>query len=319
MSTDGFACPTCGGARVADASIHALRCTSCGHTETIAAAAAVERRLTPRVARLERVDTVVCGSCGASLAFAQAGACPFCDRPFVAIQEGCVEAPTAVAPFAVGPDTACDALREAVGRDPRLKPEALHAVFVPVWTFWFGSLATYDGLRGEREERNGKQVMRWTRTSSALRRDFVNAWVSGGSDPRLRALEWDFTKLVPYRAELVAGHAALRPALDLDQAWAVVRKRATLDLRSDARYQIGGDEARISRLDACFSDPVFGHALFPVWAYRAAGGRTVLVNGQSGEVVTPAARRADSRRLVALAGVLIALLIVAGGLLLAVG
>lgn len=287
---EGFPCPRCGGARVADVAAHALRCGACGDFAPLAPGEAQERRWSELRAARAPADAVVCGGCGAGFAYARAGECPLCERPFVAVADGDVEEPVGLAPFDVAKaDAEAAAGRFLAPRWGPAPPGVARALYVAVWTFHFRSLAVFDGQRGDHVRDGERTVTQWSAVSSAVGREVTNAWVPGFRGPAGARFDgWDFTRVVPYRPELLAGHVAARPALDLAQAWARCRQEATRDLRGDALAWIGGDEQRLTKLSAGFGEPVVGLLSFPVWVVTTGAGpgaRTAWVHGQSGEVI----------------------------------
>ena len=58
-------------------------------------------------------------------------------------------------------------------------------------------------------------------------------------------------------------------------------------IRRDVKYDIGGDDQRISSVDTTVSDVTFKHILLPVWlaAYKYQGDTyRFVVNGRTGRV-----------------------------------
>ncbi|MEM6904285.1 MAG: primosomal protein N' (replication factor Y) - superfamily II helicase, partial [Pseudomonadota bacterium] len=98
---------------------------------------------------------------------------------------------------------------------------------------------------------------------------------------------WELAALEPYRPEYLAGFRAEAPAVPLDQGFAAAKGAMESVLRRDIRFDIGGDEQRISHMTARFDRITFKHVLLPVWlaAYRWRNKPyRVVVNGRTGQV-----------------------------------
>jgi DNA-directed RNA polymerase subunit RPC12/RpoP len=209
-----FPCAQCGASLEYAPGIAALRCTYCGHENSITVAdqPIVEqdfrqtlRQLASTVATQESIS-IHCDSCGASYTFddaTHAGDCPFCGSPVVAKTEQHRELqPQAILPFQVQRDQARSAFREWLGNlwfaPSKLKDYArndarLTGMYVPYWTYDADTTTTYRGERGDnyqvretyRAVENGREVertrivtkVRWSPATGRVARFFDDVLV----------------------------------------------------------------------------------------------------------------------------------------------
>ena len=102
------------------------------------------------------------------------------------------------------------------------------------------------------------------------------------------ALEpWDLSSLEPYKPEYLAGFRAEGYQVELVDGFTEARAYMDRMIRRDVKYDIGGDDQRISSVDTTVSDVTFKHILLPVWlaAYKYQGDTyRFVVNGRTGRV-----------------------------------
>jgi len=192
-----FPCMQCGASLEYAPGVAVLRCTYCGHENSIAIAdrPIVEqdfrqtlRQLASKVATQESIS-IHCDSCGASYSFdaaVHAGECPFCGSPVVAKTRQHRELqPQALLPFQVTRDQARSAFHQWLGNlwfaPGKLKNYArndtrLAGMYVPYWTYDADTATAYRGERGDsyqvretyRAVENGQEVER-TRVVTKIR------------------------------------------------------------------------------------------------------------------------------------------------------
>ncbi len=192
-----FPCAQCGASLEYAPGAEVLRCSHCGHENSIVATHApmVEqdfrqtlRELTNAVATRESI-AIHCESCGASYSFdaaAHAGECPFCGAPVVAKTEQHRELlPQALLPFTITRDQARSTFRQWLGslwfapgklKDYARNDARLTGMYVPYWTYDADTATRYQGERGDNYQvqetyqamENGKVVTR-TRIVTKIR------------------------------------------------------------------------------------------------------------------------------------------------------
>ena len=322
-----FPCGQCGADYRFDPDKGQLVCDFCGSVEAMAQAgpweggireldfrAALNNLLPLQEMEVTRVST--CPNCAAQVAFTgedHATECPFCATPVVAdTGEHRHIKPRGVLPFALDEGAARRAMTGWLGglwfapnglQDYARKGRRMQGIYVPYWTYDADTASRYAGERGtvyyetRQVMRDGKsetvrvQKVRWTPASGRVARFFDDVLVLASRSLPQRfteALEpWDLTRLEPYRPEFLAGFRAEGYAVDLDEGYD--RARAIMDrqIERDVKFDIGGDQQRIHRIDTDVRNVTFKHVLLPVWlaAYKYRGKTyRFVVNGQSGRV-----------------------------------
>ena len=321
-----FPCDQCGADMRFDPVAGELKCDHCGNVQPMAGQgripalkeldfeAAIAQRLPE--AEIEVTRTVQCPNCGAQFEFdpaTHAAECPFCATPVVAdTGENRHIKPKGVLPFVLDERTAHKAMSDWLGRlwfapsglqEYARKGRRMQGIYVPYWTFDADTKSAYSGERGTiyyetvTVTRDGKQVqekvakIRWTPVRGRVARFFDDVLVlASKSLPRryTEALQpWDLSALVPYQPQYLAGFRAEGYTVDLTEGHKDARAQMDRVIERDVRFDIGGDQQRIHRIDTELSDVTFKHILLPVWlaAYKY-GGNTYrfVVNGQSGRV-----------------------------------
>jgi DNA-directed RNA polymerase subunit RPC12/RpoP len=349
-----FACEQCGAVLAFEPGAQQLACRYCGHVNRIVepGTAVVENELDRTLARLPPEPPAApveqrCRQCGYAFSFPttrHAGPCPSCASPVVQDPAALrAIAPGAVLPFVIGePDgrrLVRDWLHSLWFAPSRLAREArsggrLEGLYVPHWTFDARSASRYAGRRGDvyyetrivervvdgRRVRQAVQVpkIRWTPVQGRVTRDFDDLLVTAGAElPRhlVERLEpWDLQGLKAYSPDYLSGFSAELYALPVTDAHEQARAMMRALIEQDVRFDIGGDQQVIERLDITLSNETYKLVLLPVWvaAFRFLGkDYRVLVNGRTGEVH---GERPWSLFKIALA-VLVGLVVLAGVLL----
>ncbi len=322
-----FPCDVCGADFRFDPVKGALVCDHCGNTDTIeegpwSGGSLRELDFESAVAgslaatEIEETRVVTCPNCGARTEFdpdVHAAECPFCATPVVT-GTGTHRhiKPRGLLPFALSEEAARTAMTDWLGRlwfapgglqDYARKGRQMSGIYVPYWTFDADTASDYDGQRGTHYyetrtvRRNGKteqvrvRKTRWRGVSGHVRRFFDDVLVlASRSLPKAYtdALEpWDLSELRPYNPEFLAGFRAEGYQVELQEGFAEARAYMDRMIARDVRYDIGGDDQRISRIDTRVSDVTFKHILLPVWmaAYKFRGKTyRFVVNGRTGRV-----------------------------------
>ena len=344
-----FPCDTCGGDMRFDPGDDRMVCDHCGHAEPLrphAPSAIRERDIREGLgdtaaAPEEETRVADCPNCGARFEFdpaIHAAECPFCATPVVT-DTGTDRhiKPAAVVPFALAEAQAKRAMQGWLGSlwfapngltKYARKGERMQGIYVPFWTFDAQTETSYAGQRGDTYFvtktviRDGKPMQvqvpktRWTPRRGRVRRFFDDVLVlASPSLPKSHtdALEpWDLAGLQPYAPQYLAGFRAEAYRIGLEDGLAEARARMDRVIERDVRFDIGGDQQRIARMDTRLSDVTFKHVLLPVWvaAYKY-GGRSFrfVVNGQSGRVQGERPYSAWKIAFAVLAAILVALLV----------
>lgn len=322
-----FPCDNCGADFRFDPDTGGLTCDHCGNTDQIGSgpwAGGSLRELDFKTAlagelaedEIEETRVISCPNCGAQTEFdadLHAAECPFCATPVVT-DTGAHRhiKPRGVLPFALDEGTARSAMTKWLGRlwfapsglqDYARKGRAMAGIYVPYWTFDADTKSSYLGARGthyyetKTVVRDGKRKKvrvrktKWRSKSGRVARFFDDVLVLASTSLPKRytdALEpWDLSELQPYNPEFLAGFRAEGYQVELDAGFAEARVYMDRMIHRDVRYDIGGDDQRVNRIDTTVSAVTFKHILLPVWlaAYKYRGKTyRFVVNGRTGRV-----------------------------------
>jgi DNA-directed RNA polymerase subunit RPC12/RpoP len=329
-----FKCPSCSAAMEFDPAAGGLKCSYCGTAVKISHPINEDVRELPlndylsgaaASGRLSRVSQtaleVACASCGSTVQFQPpdvAGVCPFCASPIVAQPKSADEeiAPNGVLPFGLERRAATASIQawlasrwfapsalKNVGR-----PEGIHGVYVPFWTYDAQTSSDYSGLRGDYyyetqyvtvQNQRGESVQearqirhtRWSPVSGHVSNAFDDVLVPASraiNEQRLRELApWDLEAVAAYEPGYLAGFKAQRYQVELAEGFETAKAIMSESIRHSVARDIGGDEQQIQGVSTDWRDLTFKHVLLPVWigAYRFQDKVfQVTVNARTGEV-----------------------------------
>ncbi|MGJ8621600.1 MAG: primosomal protein N' (replication factor Y) - superfamily II helicase [Yoonia sp.] len=322
-----FPCDNCGSDLRFDPGEDRLVCDHCGNTAPISGSGpwesaineldfkqALNAELADADIELTRVN--ICPNCGAQTEFdadIHAAECPFCATPVVT-DTGAHRhiKPRGLLPFAMDERASKAALVDWLGSlwfapnglaEYARKGRKLNGIYVPYWTFDADTKSQYTGQRGTHYYetrtvmRDGKRQQvrvrktRWRAVSGRVARFFDDVLVlASKSLPKkyTDGLEpWDLSALEPYKPEYLAGFRAEGYQVELADGFTEARAFMDRMIRRDVKYDIGGDDQRISQVNTQISDVTFKHILLPVWlaAYKYRGKTyRFVVNGRTGRV-----------------------------------
>ena len=326
-----YPCPACGADLLYEPRDGFLSCPYCGYRELIPISTddveerSFEQYLQIRPEQLSQLAAnaleVRCQSCGATVTFTPpevARQCDFCGVQIVAQAKSAdpMLAPEGVLPFCITQEGANSGLHQWLSSrwfapnalKEFARPDAIHGVYLPFWTYDTNTTTHYDGERGEHyyvtetyyeKDSQGNQVARtrqvqhtrWSPASGTVSRWFNDVLIPGTTSlarNRLEALEpWDLEELVPYNPAYLSGFKAQRYQVDLAQGFERVKELVTDVIQNDVRADIGGNEQRIHRLATHYSGITFKHLLLPVYAGAYQFNRRVfqiVINGRTGEI-----------------------------------
>lgn len=326
-----YPCTACGADLVYEPRDGFLSCAHCGHKEPIPTSPdqieerSFEKYLVIRPEQLEQLAAnaldVQCQSCGATVTFTPpevARQCDFCGVQIVAQAKSAdpILAPEGVLPFCITQPQASSGLRQWLSSRwfaPNAlkhfaRPDAIHGIYIPFWTYDTNTTSHYTGERGEHyyvtetytdTDPQGKQVSRtrqvrhtrWHPASGTVTRWFDDVLIPATTSLALNRLEalnpWDLAELRPYEPAFLSGFRAQRYQVPLAQGFERVKLFAANVIQGDVRARIGGDEQRIHNVSTHYSGITFKHLLLPVYsgAYRFNNKvYQIVVNGRTGEI-----------------------------------
>jgi ribosomal protein S27E len=314
-------CPNCGATVFFDPATGGMHCDYCGYTCELPKADAeheicemdFEAALhTESFNWGEQKKEVQCKQCGAVTvydALETAAVCPFCGSTSVmpAANENTI-APGAVCPFAITKDQAGERFTRWIkGKlfTPRkakknARPEAFQGVYLPYWTYDAQTTSNFTGRAGydrtvKDRDGNKKTVTDWRHVSGVYQEFFDDVTVMASKrqkDSGVRACEpFDFSKLVPYSPQVVAGFIAERYSVGLKEGWESAQKTIQSNLRSDIQSYIrrhwNADRADSVHFSTLYSNITYKYLLVPTWISSFKYKDKVYqfaVNGQTGKV-----------------------------------
>lgn len=329
--THTYPCASCGADLLYEPSDGFLTCPYCGHKEAVAESPeevkeeSFQQHLQVRPDQIAPIASnaleVQCQSCGAKSIFMPpqvAGVCEFCGVQIVAQPKtpDPIISPGGVLPFLITQQRASSDLKTWLSTrwfapnalKQFARPEAIHGIYIPFWTYDTNTKTNYSGQRGdhywvtetyfERDSQGNQQSRtrqvrktRWHSAAGTVTGSFDDVLISATtsvSPPRLTALEpWDLHQLKPYDPAFLSGFRAQRYQVELDKGFYLAQEAIRPAIESAIRGDIGGDEQRISEYNTDYYDVTFKHLLLPVYAgaYRFNGKVfQILVNGRTGEI-----------------------------------
>lgn len=314
-------CPNCGATVVFDPATGGMHCDYCGYTCELPNAE-MENEIcemdfeaalhTESFNWGEEKKEVQCKQCGAVTvydALETAAVCPFCGSTSVmpAANENTI-APGAVCPFAITKDQAGERFTKWLkGKlfTPRkakksARPESFQGVYIPYWTYDaqttsnFTARAGYDKTVKDKDG-NTRTQTDWRHVNGVYQEFFDDVTVMASkrqTDSGVRACEpFDFSQLVPYSPQVVAGFIAERYSIGLKDGWEsaqhTIQSRLRSDISSYVRRHWNADRADSVRFSTLYSNITYKYLLVPTWISSFKYKDKVYqfaVNGQTGKV-----------------------------------
>jgi len=313
-------CPNCGATVIYDPATRGLLCEYCGYKKALPSPDSEESIVELdflSAANKHSFDwgtqkkSVVCSNCGGESIYdvlETAAICPFCGSTSVmptAVSDSL--APGGVCPFEIPMDKAGGLFTKWIkGRlftpsaaKKQAKPDAFKGVYLPYWTFDSMTTSAFKGKAGydRRVKRGDSYVTETTwRSVSGVYQEFVDDQLVVASkrnaDSGVKKAEpFDFSKMVPYRPELVAGFIAERYSIGLQDGWtnaqAMIRRRLQTNIEHHITQNWHADRAGSVQFSTQFDKITYKYLLIPVWIssfiYKNKTYQFV-VNGQTGKV-----------------------------------
>jgi hypothetical protein len=217
-------------------------------------------------------------------------------------------APGAVCPFAISKEQAGERFTKWLKGKlfaPRkakqsARPESFQGVYLPYWTYDaqttsnFTARAGYDKRVKDRDG-NTRIETDWRHVSGVYQEFFDDVTVMASkrqTDSGVRACEpFDFSQLVPYSPQVVAGFIAERYSIGLKDGWELaqhtIQSRLRSDISSYVRRHWNADRADSVRFSTLYSNITYKYLLVPTWISSFKYKDKVYqfaVNGQTGKV-----------------------------------
>jgi len=314
-------CPQCGATITFDPASGMLHCEYCGYTcevprgdeNTVIEEMDFESALhTESFNWGEQKKEVQCKQCGAVTiydALETAAVCPFCGSTSVmpAATNNTI-APGAVCLFAVTKEQAGANFTKWLSKKwfaPRKAkkcalPDAFSGVYLPYWTYdaqtvsQFNARAGYDSTE---KDDNGRTITTtdWERVNGTYEEFFDDITVVASKrheDSGVKDCEpFDFSKLVPYTPQALAGFIAERYSIGLKEGWEMaqqtINSRLKINIAKYIKRRWNADRTDRLKFLTSYSNITYKYLLVPTWIssfkYKNKTYQFV-VNGQTGKV-----------------------------------
>ncbi|WP_340066340.1 DNA helicase PriA [Ascidiimonas aurantiaca] len=319
------ACASCGAELRYKPGSHQLRCEYCGYEEFIETqkSSFEELELQHYLSLVgsnvytNKIDLIQCKNCGANQHIEenyQSLHCVYCSEPLLleeSQEEGWI-LPGAVAPFQFDTKKARAIFRKWIKglwfapntlKKAALKPEALHGLYLPYWTFDADLFANYKGMRGDYyyvtrtvQTKDGPRTQqvrktRWTpasgHVSGFIDDILINASRHKGKEIPSRIASWNLKEIAPFNQKYLSGFVTEKYTVSLKEGHNASFVKAKNIAYNWIRRDIGGDTQKISHADIKLSNETFKHILLPVYIsafrYRSKNYR-FYINGQTGVI-----------------------------------
>ena len=174
--------------------------------------------------------------------------------------------------------------------------DAFTGIYLPYWTFDSETTSSYTAEYGkDYKDKDGNTKTRWY-TTRGIYDEFIDDEVVYAStktkDENIKSVSsFDFKKLRDYNPQFIAGFAAERYSLGLDDGW----KAAQVSIQNKLKQHIGervrsrthADRVRNVRLSTSYDKITFKYLLAPIWISNFSFNGKVynfVVNGQTGRI-----------------------------------
>lgn len=310
-------CPHCGATVTFDPATGGMHCEYCGYTCQIPSPESeneiceldFEAALHTESHNWgEQKKSVQCKQCGAVSiydALETAALCPFCGSTNVmpAATEDTI-VPSAVCPFTVTKEDAGKEFSNWLSHrwlapkeaKQNASPDAFQGVYLPYWTYDAQTTSSFTSRAGyDSKDDDSHTKTRWRRVNGVYQK-FINDQTVLASkrhaDSYVTSCEpFDFSKLVPYSPQVVAGFIAERYSVGLKEGWEMAQKNIQSRLRSDignyVRHHWRADRYDSLKFSTIYSNITYKYLLVPVWISSFKYKDKVyqfVVNGQTGKV-----------------------------------
>ena len=286
-------CSSCGGTMRYDVASYGCVCDFCGFTKKLhrpeegvavgefdfnsaLGKASSDWGITQRL--------VTCKQCGAIMLYdsdQMSGMCPFCGSAIVLTeQETLGIAPSAIIPFSVTKEQVAENFYKW-NKFAFWSPESfrkgkvlgnLTGVYIPYWTFDTNTVTTYSGRFGyTTTTSDGGTSTRWSDRSGIVEKFMNDVCICASrkflNDKMLNGVaKFDAKELIPYTPEALAGFAAEKYTVGIDEAFNYLKSGAIKNnIEYAARKNESADCYQKLQLSTEYSDVKYKLVLVPMW------------------------------------------------------
>ena len=311
-------CPNCGATVVFNPATGGMHCDYCGYsyelpkadTENNICEIDLETAIhTESFNWGEQKKSVECKQCGAVSIYdvlETAAVCPFCGSTNVmpaATNETIT--PNAVCPFSVTKAQASEYFTKWLRKKwfaPRkarkkAEPDAFQGVYLPYWTFDTQTTSNFAGRAGHdkiKDEDGNGLITKWEKVDGVYQEFFDDVTVLGSKrqvNSGVKECEpFDFSKMVPYTPQALAGFIAERYSVGLQEGWESAKKHIQFRIKTNMDSYIckhwHADRADV-KFSTIYNNTTYKYLLVPTWISSFKYKNKVYqfaVNGQTGKV-----------------------------------
>lgn len=310
-------CPNCGATVVYNPETLGMTCDFCGYHRELPkpedGASIVELDFKSATNREScnwgaQKKSVVCKNCGGESIYDvidTAACCPFCGSTSVMPVEGIedIMAPGGVVPFAISKEKAADLFKKWLNGKLFCPSQAkkscsakdFNGIYLPYWTYDTETTSAYSARLGFEYRSGDTTKVRW-RTYRGVYQEFIDDQLIYASNKTVsedikKVSTFDFKQLREYTPEVVAGFAAERYSIGLDDGW----KKAQVDidrvlkkhLSAKLKKRYHADRVADVHLSTSYDKITYKYILAPIWlsAFKYADKTyNFVVNGQTGKI-----------------------------------
>lgn len=314
-------CPNCGATITFDPASGMMHCEYCGYSKELPKddyqneiremdfESALHKESFNWGEQKKQVQCKQCGAVSIYDALETAAVCPFCGSTHVmpAANENTI-APGGVCAFTVTNEQASACFAKWLKRKwyvPRkaklsANPEALHGVYLPYWTYDAQTTSNFTARSGEdttEKDSNGRSqtTTTWTNVSGVYEEFFNDVQILASkrhADSGVKDCEpFDFSKIMPYNPQVLAGFIAERYSIGLNEGWKVCQNIIHLELERNIIKFIKNrwHSDRVDRLkfSTDYDHITYKYIIVPAWisSFKYKGKVfQFAVNGQTGKV-----------------------------------
>ncbi len=312
-------CPNCGATVTYDPDTLSMTCDYCGYHKELPKPedgnkASEEIDFNSAKLRTSKdwgaqKKNIVCKNCGGTAVYDMtetASTCPFCGSTSVmpVDDDEDVMAPGGVVPFEISQEKAAELFKMWLKKKlfaPNAAKKGCEAkefkgIYLPYWTFDSQTTSSYSAEYGkDYKDKDGNTKTRWYRCHG-IHDEFIDDEVVYASkktnDAHIKAVSsFDFNKLRDYDPQFIAGFAAERYSVGLDDGWkeaqVSIKKKLESHIRDNVRARYRADRVKNVQLATSYDNITFKYLLAPIWISNFKFNGTIynfVVNGQTGRI-----------------------------------
>lgn len=312
-------CPNCGATVVYDPDTLAMTCPFCGYSRQLPQPGDegqdVEELDFASAKNRESLDwgkqkkSLVCKNCGAETIMDSADTaqcCPYCGSTQVmpVDDDDSIVAPGGVVRFEISKEKAAQLFKSWMKgklfapKEAKQSCEAknFNGIYLPYWTYDSQTTSPYEIKLGFNSKDKDGNIKTTYRTYRGIYERFIDDETVYASkktnNPFIKqASKFDFSKLVAYKPDYIAGYLAERYTVGLDEGWDIAKEQIKKTLNSEIanmeRKRRNADSVSKLNFNTAYSKVTYKYILAPIWIANFKFKDKVyniVVNGQTGQI-----------------------------------